>query len=252
MVDKDKVRDRVGSKGKSSESKRSRDKRSSRKSKSPMSQTEGVEDMETYGDKLDKFKGSSSSPSGSGSVEPGDFANVLEAIANILFYTEGKMRAYKKPTSKREVVETNVTTDIYEQYTEFVAQNNVQNICEKHGIDWHDDVLQRVIAEQDFEGGEEEAYETSNNVVNISGRGSFDKKDLHKVSMTLGYMLMFSKVLEKKYGGEETPEEKMAIKPIRDISAKCIDFIGTFNVKNVLKKNGISWDKDVVDRISEG
>lgn len=260
MVDRDKIKDRTSGKDDSNNKKRSKSRSSGSSSTSDSSGDIELDDNvggDTYSDKMEKLKGTSGSSSsssnsgGSDKVPRAEAGSVLEAIANILFYTEGKMRSYKKPSSKREVVETNVTTKIYEQFTEFVAVCNVQAICEKYGIDWEEDVLQQVIAEQDFENAGEGAHDVTADVANVGSGAKFDKKHFHQLLIALGRMYLFSKMLEDKHCGSDDPEDKMACDPIKDISAKCIDFMGSFNVEEVAKKNGISFQHDVIQRMAE-
>lgn len=267
MVDRDKVRKRSGSSsGKSDKKRRKKKKKGGGKGKGSgsgstsgggsSSSGSGSGDEMLYDEKMEHLKGkggSSGEGGGSGgSVNPNYVGNVLEAMANILFYSEGKMRSYKEASSKRETVEINATTNVYSQFTDIIARNNVQNICEKYNIDWEKDVLQQVIAEQDFSGGAESAMDPSDHVVDLSGSRDFEREDFHKLLLALGQLLMYSKTAEEFLDPDESPEEKMAQKAIKDVSAKCIDFIGTFNIQSVAKKNGISWKSDVMDRIGEG
>ncbi len=261
MVDRDKIKERTsggGEKETASSSRQPSGGQSQGSSGSAEIELDSEAGGDTYSDKMEKLKGASGGSSsgggssGSGGVPRQQVGKVFEAISNILFYTEGKMRSYKDPSSRREVVETNVTTKIYEQFTDIVAESNVQAICEKYGIDWEEDVLQPVIAEQDFDEDYEMANDMSASVVNVGSGSDFKKEHFHQVLLALGKMFLFVKTLEEKYGDRDDREAKMAMGAIEDVSAKCIDFIGTFNVRDIAKSNGISFEHDVLNRLAEG
>lgn len=258
MVDRDKIKERSSVNSGKDGGKSGNAEKSSKGGSSSSGEDinlDGEVGGDTYSDKMAKLKGKSGGSKGSssnlsGRVERGEVGTVLEAIANILFYTEGKMRSYKDPTSLREVKEINVTTTIYEQFTETIAESNVQAICESYNIEWEEDVLQKVISQQDFNNGHDVAGDLGTNVADVgSGRG-FKKDHFHQILLAVGRMFLFVKMLEEDYGSRSTPEEKMVMDAIEDVSAKVIDFMGTFNVREVSKQNGISFEQDVIQRLA--
>jgi hypothetical protein len=264
MVDPDKVRDRTG--GSSKKKKKKKKKKGKKNAKQKKQTKEGQssdesatapsdrgESRDFYGDKMEQLKGgssSSTSTSGDG-VDRGDVANALECLANILFYSEGKMRSFAEPSTKRERVQTNVTTKIYEQFTDIIARRDVQAICEKYNVDWEEDVLQNVIADQDFEGGAEYSADTSDYVSDLSGMSNMKKVDYHSILMAVGECFMFAKMVENNLDPQSDTGDKMAEGAVTDISAKCIDFIGSFDLVNISKQNGISWEQDVLANIGQ-
>jgi hypothetical protein len=262
MVDRDKIEKRKkGKKKKKKKKKPKNKKRSSNSGGGSPSPNSGSDDLEieskgdTYGDKMDqlkKSKGISSSSSGSGDGIPrNDVSKVLEAVANMLIYAEGNMRASEDPETKRESVENDVMEVIYEQYTEFIADNGVQLICEKRGVDWQGDVIKKVIQDQDFSGDAKKNFDRSNTVVNLGGGQSFTKDEFHNLLMTCGHMLMFCKTLEKDLSNYDNKKEKIGHGVAKDMASKCIDFIGSFNVKSAAEDNGIKWERDVIQRIAK-
>lgn len=89
----------------------------------------------------------------SGNVSKGDVKELLDAIANIILYVEGSLRSKQDMDNKKQrdaTIEV-VAENIYEQYKTILSRNEVQNISERHGYDWQNDILKGVLTEQDFE-----------------------------------------------------------------------------------------------------
>jgi hypothetical protein len=211
------------------------------------------DDDEARGDKMDKLrkaKGLSEKEKTEKPVGRKGAAKALESMANILLYTEGKMRSYREPDTPREVVETNVTTSVYEQFTEIIAQGNVQLICEKYGIDWQEDVIKQVVSKQDFESDVGNVGSMDHGVVKVGGGSRFDNDDFWQLLVVLGQMQLFGRMVQDKVEAQNDPQNKMAERALQDINAKIVDFLGVFSVEGIAAEHGIDWKTDVLDKVT--
>jgi len=151
MVDRDKLRDRMGGGGSDSSSDSSGNDGASRRDVSKSSS-----DRKSKSEKVEAFKKgsgvSSASPSSKGGVPIGDMEDVLKAIANVLLYSEGKSRAVDEPSNAREKHSKTAADNVYDQFTEIASIYEVQLIAEKYGIDWEQDIIIDVLKEQDYTG----------------------------------------------------------------------------------------------------
>lgn len=253
MVDRDRIRKR--SKGSSKSKKKDSSSVSSGRSGSKDKSGGGGIDLDdrtkqdTYGDKMEKMKGNTGGTSASTMIKRSHAAKVLESMANILLYVEGKMRSTEDCQNKREEIEHGIYSTIYDEFTKFVGQYDVQAICERYNIDWQEDVVEAVLQDQNFDNNLDKMSNPSNTVVNVGRGAKFEKKHFHQLLLAMGYMFMFVKTLEKKYENPSDNREKIGNSVITDVSAKCIDFIGSFGVEKISKENGISFERDILSKV---
>lgn len=105
--------------------------------------------------KVEEFKkasGVSSADTSKGSKVPmKDGREILRAIANMVLYAEGTLRALDDPDNAREKKKKEIAETAYNQVTDIISEKRVQRICEKYGIDWQEDIIEDVLKEQDYD-----------------------------------------------------------------------------------------------------
>lgn len=149
MVEKDKIRERMGGSGRG-DSQDTEKGSSSRARKAKSRSGSGKADSEVSS----KDTSSGTSKSGKdwerGDVPRSHIKKVLMAIANSILYAEGKSRAVEEPSNTREEYSKLAADNMYEQYSDIVSQYQVQLIAEKYGFDWADDIVTEVLEDQDY------------------------------------------------------------------------------------------------------
>jgi len=89
----------------------------------------------------------------SGNPNKSELKDLLDCVANILLFVEGNLRdkqSKDKQTQRDATIEV-VSENIYDRFTEIVSRTEVQNIAERNGFDWQNDIIQGVLSDQDFE-----------------------------------------------------------------------------------------------------
>lgn len=89
-----------------------------------------------------------SKPQGDGSD---DIRRLLLCIGNILAYTEGAKLQLEQKKGKQATERLHATKNIHDESLTFMSAFNVQEVAERHGFDWEDDVLNYILQHQDFE-----------------------------------------------------------------------------------------------------
>lgn len=89
----------------------------------------------------------------SGDPNKGEIKDLLDCIANVLLFVEGNLREKQEKDNKtqRDATIESVSENLYDRYTTMVGRAGVQNIAERNGFDWQDDILTGVLSDQDFE-----------------------------------------------------------------------------------------------------
>lgn len=147
MVDRDKIRDRMGDGDSTSSSNSSKSSSSSsRGSSSSSSNSGGVNiDKTSQEDKMEEFKKGAGIKdevdTGEGSVPRGDLEEVLRAIANIFMFAEGKHRGIGEPDGRREINEKKAADSAFKEMSNKISEHEIQLICDKYGIDWEEDII---------------------------------------------------------------------------------------------------------------
>lgn len=253
MVDIDKVKDRVGDEkdGSSGSTKSSGGSPSGGGSSSTKSNNKTTDRGKSQKEKLDQFKKSSgvSVDSGSDSVTAGEFAKVLEAIANNLLFVEGSKLESENVDSKRKRFENEIYKASYTEYTEVVSRNGIQRICEKYGVDWQSDVIEQVVQNQDIDENTGKMQDPDDYVVNISRGKKVELSDFHRACIALGEIIAFPRVAKKEIGDPSNKKQKIMRETSSEVAAKAIDFAGLFGVPTIAEKNGINWDSDVMEKV---
>lgn len=176
MVDKDKIKDKLGSEDGDNDSNTKRDSGRRGGGRSGSSDGNGVNDddrggggssnrkvdrpsdgddeVKSQAEQLQEFKkgtGVDVSDEDVGGVPRDQMEDMLKGIASMALYVEGKMRATENHNNDREEVRHNIAGVIYDQFTELISQHDVQLIAEKYGYDWEDDIIEEVLTEEDTE-----------------------------------------------------------------------------------------------------
>lgn len=89
-----------------------------------------------------------SKPTGNGNE---DIRRLLLCIGNILAYTEGAKLQLEQKKGKKAKERLHATKNIHDESLTFMSAFNVQEVAERHGFDWEDDVLNYILQHQDFE-----------------------------------------------------------------------------------------------------
>lgn len=271
MVDADKIEDRLNKDGgeeqtENKQKSKRKKKGGERKKKDGSSGSSGggidhskAAKSDTKSEKMEKFKkakGSSSKKKGKGSSGSGiprrDAGEVLECLGNIVLYSEGMLRSREDPDSEKESVQGNIAGVVYDQYTEIISKHDVQAICEKYAVDWQSDVLENILENQDFSTKVENFGKKDSGEINMGKGNDFDKKDYHELLLATGEMFLFTEMVQDRVEEQGGRKKAMAEGMVDDMVSECIDFLGVFNVQENAEDNGISWERDVLAKISQG
>lgn len=107
--------------------------------------------LETSIERNDLLGESMSTNSGNPSDE--EIKDLLDCIANVLLFVEGNLREKQETDdqSMRDSTVEAVSENIYDRFTDIISRAEVHNIAERRGYDWKEDVIEDVLANQDFE-----------------------------------------------------------------------------------------------------
>jgi len=88
----------------------------------------------------------------SGDPDRDEIKDLLDCIANVLLFVEGNLRDKQQKENKKvrdSTIEV-VSENVYDRYTTITSKTEVQNIAERYGYDWNEDIIQGVLSNQDF------------------------------------------------------------------------------------------------------
>ncbi len=152
MVDKEKIRERMGGSGDSDSNKESGRRKPSKSGSKDKKNGSSSGRSKSTGSSNSSGVGVDNSVTSTTDVPRSHVKEVLMAIANSLLYAEGKSRAVDDPENGRERYSKAAADNIYEQYAEIASQYEVQLVAEKYGFDWENDIIKEVLEDQDYTG----------------------------------------------------------------------------------------------------
>lgn len=146
MVDfTDKVKDKLGGSDDSDKEKKDSGSGSKKKSKKKKSGDAVKRSVEK------KKQSSSESKDLSKSTTDEDIERLLMCIGNIIAYTEGAKLRLDDKKGKKATQRHHATKNIYDESVTFMGAFNIQEVAERHGYDWQEDILEYILQHQDFD-----------------------------------------------------------------------------------------------------